>query len=82
MSTSSCKVDPAQDCPTCPDCSIPSGTLCADDYAEAPPAGWLRCADCGHEWKASDAELEQARAADAAWLAVQEREREAADNGR
>jgi hypothetical protein len=84
MSTSTCEAEPANDLPPCPECSLEGpdtglGSLCADDGREAPPAGSLRCVCCGHEWEASEAELEQARAADAAWLAVQEREREAAD---
>jgi hypothetical protein len=54
---------PSRDCPPCPSCSCPCGTL----NGESIPEGHLRCAACGHEWRASAAELVQARAADAAW---------------
>jgi hypothetical protein len=76
VTASACKAEPARDCPTRPSCSAPCGSLCEDDGREAPPAGSLRCVCCGHEWQAGEAELGHARAADAAWLAVQERERE------
>jgi len=58
---------PWHDCPTCPSCSGPCGSTCPTDGAEAPRMGELRCLACGHEWAASEADLEQARRADAAW---------------
>ncbi len=61
-------VKPWNDCTTCPSCGQACGTRCPIDGAEAPAAGVLRCLACGHEWAATQAELEQAARADAAWL--------------
>lgn len=69
----------ALDMPECPSCHRFGGSACSVDARGTPPAGSLRCFACGHEWPGTPAELEQARAADLAWEAVQAREeREAA----
>jgi hypothetical protein len=62
------------DCPTCPTCKAPCGSRCLSDGREGPGPGRLRCVSCGHEWRASDAELVQAVAADQAWAQKQARE--------
>lgn len=71
MTTDAKPIPAHTDCPTCPDCSAPCGTR-LDDTALAVDtfldAGKLRCSHCGHHWEASDADLAQAAAADAAWL--------------
>lgn len=79
-------VKPWNDCPPCPSCGQTCGTRCVSTNAfgesapgdEAPAPGVLRCFSCGHEWTATQAELEQAARADAAWLerlaAVERRE--------
>ena len=71
MTTDAKPIPAHTDCPTCPDCSSPCGTR-LDDTALAVDtfldAGKLRCSYCGHHWEASEADLAQAAAADAAWL--------------
>jgi hypothetical protein len=59
---------PQHDCPPCPECSAP----CGSTIGEAIPGGQLRCAACGHDWTPTAAELEQALAADRAWVASEE----------
>lgn len=75
MTTDAKPIPAHTDCPTCPDCSAPCGTR-LDDTALAVDtfldAGKLRCSHCGHHWEASDADLAQAAAADAAWLRKEE----------
>ena len=72
-------VKASRDCPTCPECSAPCGSLCRDDGAEAPRPGWLRCVCCGHEWEATPAELDQAEAADRVWEELLQREAMSSD---
>lgn len=64
---------PHLDCPPCPGCSSPCGSLEGGEV----PRGCLRCGACGHEWRASLDELAQAERADRAY--AREREIEARD---
>jgi hypothetical protein len=66
----SADIDPACDCPTCPECGLPCGTI---DESE-PLEDWLVCGACGAEWEGSSGELAQARRADAAYEAKCEAE--------
>ena len=61
---------PYHDCPACPECGATVGvTLDVGMHRPLPP-GELRCCACGERWQGTAAELEQARLADAAYLAA------------
>lgn len=57
--------DAATDCPVCPECRMPRGSLLA---TRVP--GHIMCAACGHDWRGTVAEHAQAMAADAAYEAL------------
>ena len=63
---------PHTDCPSCPDCTAPCGTTID------APSGKLHCAACGHDWEPTEADLSQAKRADAAWEAMPDTDEEAA----
>ena len=56
--------------PPCPACLVDDGTpgavLCREECDEYPAEVRLICAACGHGYRGTDAEVEQAKAADAA----------------
>lgn len=57
-------------CPPCPKCGIKAGSRM--DHPRGMADDELACLACGHEWKATAAELEQARIADEAYELMQE----------
>ena len=40
--------------PNCDDQPEPDPEMAAQMWADKPPAGWKRCADCGEEWAIED----------------------------
>jgi hypothetical protein len=56
----------AFDCPACPACGLPAGTIDTPDAHD----GELFCLVCTHLWKGTAAELVQASRADAAFRAL------------
>ena len=60
-------MNPATDCPPCPDCRLPCGSLLhARDHGFRD--GRLMCAACGHEWWPEPEERRRAWDADRAYL--------------
>lgn len=59
------------DCPPCPECKTPIGAPIHTHHrgAEYPREVRLVCHACGHGWIGTDAEVEQAERAEAAWEA-------------
>jgi hypothetical protein len=62
----------ATDCPVCPSCGLPCGTKRMDHVRNR--RGFLACAACGHDWRATIAERAQALRADTAWERMQTRD--------
>jgi Zn ribbon nucleic-acid-binding protein len=58
-------IKPWHDCPACPSCAKPCGSLAwgRERYLEDV----LACIACGHRWPGTEAERAQAEVADAAW---------------
>lgn len=63
---------PEHNCPACPKCGARCGVPveAADWNHRAGPLDRIACPTCGTGWRGTDAEVEQARTAQAAWEAI------------
>jgi hypothetical protein len=50
------RIDPACDCPPCPECGLPCGTIDESELLE----DWLVCGACGEEWMGTQLEARAA----------------------
>ena len=74
-------VDPARDCPVCPECYLALGTPIVAAEVErwdGPDNATLYCPSCGEGWVGTEAEVQQAEKAWAAYEAEMAAEKGAA----